>query len=330
MDASCYQRFRLWAGITSIGANLALVWGLFVLALAAGAGSWPAAVQCAALVVCGFGLAVANLPFDILVGHAAERVLGRSEESPRAWLREWTRSRCLTGAATAVGFLLFWFASQDGAEAGAILVAATIILAALFRLPGGGAGSEREQAFAGKIHSELRRLGREPVEIRWFAADEAAPLNGFTHPFERGVVHLSSAVATHLTPREAALMVAREEWMHRSGLTRAGTGIASGWLLCGIALALLLPFPDSFSAAVGGAAVVTTWCFLALFVWPPVNRRWMHAADRWLASVAPREEVRAVLEKIQSLNATDTELPPTKTAVFHPIPPLHDRTSLLT
>ncbi len=329
MDASSYQRFRLWSGITSIGLNLGLVWGLFILGLFWGAGSWTAAAQCLALVACAFFLQAVNLPLEILVGQAGETALGRTHAGFRPWFREWLASRVLVGCALAAGLVFFWLASRGGVEAGAILVAATIILAGLLRLPGGREGTEAEQAFGGKIRRELERLGREPVEIRWFEADESAPLNGTTHPFERGVVHLSDSVPLHMTPREAALMVAREDWMQRSGLTRAAAGIASGWLLCGVALALLLPFPDPFSGALGGAAVVTTWCFLALFLWPPVSRRWMHAADRWLAAQVPREEVRAVLEKIQALNATDTELPPAKTNVFHPIPPLRDRTALL-
>lgn len=329
MDASSYQRFRLWSGITSIGFNLGLVWGLFVFALFSGAGSWPAIAQCLALVGCAVFLQAANLPLDILVGQAAETVLARTHAGFRQWFHEWLASRVLVGSALAAGLVFFWLASRGGVEAGAILVAATVVLAGLLRLPGGREGTETERGFGEKIRRELERLGCEPVEIRWFAADDSAPLNGMTHPFERGVVQLSDAVPQHLTPREAALMVAREDWMQRSGFTRASAGIASGWLLCGVALALLLPFPDAFAGALGGAAVVTTWCFLALFVWPPVNRRWMHAADRWLAGLVPREEVRAVLEKIQAVNATDTELPPAKTNVFHPIPPLHDRTALL-
>ena len=70
---------------------------------------------------------------------------------------------------------------------------------------------------------------------------------------------------------------------------------------------------------------MTTWCFLALFVWPTVNRVWMRSADEFLASMASAAEVKDLLSKIERLNATDIALSPAKTAVFHPIPPLQDR-----
>jgi hypothetical protein len=74
---------------------------------------------------------------------------------------------------------------------------------------------------------------------------------------------------------------------------------------------------------------MTTWCFLALFVWPSLNRVWMCNADTFLATLATPGEVRDLLSKVERLNATDISLSPAKTAVFHPIPPLQDRLSNL-
>jgi hypothetical protein len=78
-----------------------------------------------------------------------------------------------------------------------------------------------------------------------------------------------------------------------------------------------------------GAAMMTTWCFLALFVWPTLNRFWTGKADAFLASFVTSDEVRDLFSKIERLNATDITLSPAKTAVFHPIPPLQDRLSNL-
>jgi Zn-dependent protease with chaperone function len=51
----------------------------------------------------------------------------------------------------------------------------------------------------------------------------------------------------------------------------------------------------------------------------------MIQADRALCEKATPEEVMGLLNKVQRLNATDTELGSVKTTVFHPIPPLSDR-----
>ena len=99
--------------------------------------------------------------------------------------------------------------------------------------------------------------------------------------------------------------------------------------LLGVLLALLLPSVNSVQAGLSGAAIMTTWCFLALFVWPTLNRVWMRHADSFLASLATPGEVRDLLSKIERLNATDISLSPAKTTVFHPIPPLQDRLSNL-
>ena len=105
--------------------------------------------------------------------------------------------------------------------------------------------------------------------------------------------------------------------------------IAGTWLLVGAGLALTVPAANAIQAALGGAAVVSLWSFLALFVWPTLNRRWMSEADRVLLQYAPTEEIQALFEKVQQLNGTDTALASAKTAIFHPIPPTQDRINAL-
>ena len=101
--------------------------------------------------------------------------------------------------------------------------------------------------------------------------------------------------------------------------------IVTVWTLLGIFLPSLVPAANAVQAGLCGAAMMSTWCFLALFVWPTINRIWMTKADAFLISLAPSQEVRELLSKIARLNATDISLAPVKTAVFHPIPPLKDR-----
>jgi len=105
--------------------------------------------------------------------------------------------------------------------------------------------------------------------------------------------------------------------------------IVEVWILLGILLTRYMPVKNSVQAGLDGVAVMTTWSFLALFVWPTLNRRWMRQADSCLASLANPKEARDLLTKIERLNATDISLPVAKTAVFHPISPLQDRLSNL-
>jgi hypothetical protein len=71
--------------------------------------------------------------------------------------------------------------------------------------------------------------------------------------------------------------------------------------------------------------VLTSWCFLSLFIWPPVSRRSMLIADGILCEKAGLQETMDLLTKLQDLNDTDTTLQPAKHWVFHPIPSLDQR-----
>ena len=136
---------------------------------------------------------------------------------------------------------------------------------------------------------------------------------------------LSTTVCSELTLREAAILAVRESWFRRSGVAAVVPVIVVGWLVLGLGLALLLPSSSGLEAATGGVAFVTVWCFLSLFIWPTLSRRWMTAADQSLLLMFPRSEVAALLRKVQSINRTDVSLSRVKTTVFHPIPPLDQR-----
>jgi hypothetical protein len=180
-------------------------------------------------------------------------------------------------------------------------------------------------AYEAAVAWELAELGESLRSIRWYASHESFAVNGYLAGWDRRIAVLSSSVAEHLVPRETALLLAREGWFRRSGVLATGAAIASVWILVGLAAALFFPAENPLQAAVGGCAVITTWCFLSLFIWPSLNRHWMIQADRALCEKATPEEVMGLLNKVQRLNATDTELGSVKTTVFHPIPPLSDR-----
>ena len=331
MDSTHYQRIRLWSGITSIGANLALIWGL---ALSA---SWWASEVRGALAVSAVLIAaatvatMANLPFDMLSGHAVEHAVGRTAQSASRWLLDWIRGRFVTLIGLWTGMVYFSAINQAPryAAVSLILVAGVVVILLFLLVPAGypaPKGSSHE-VFEKNMASESVSLAVKSRPVRWFDLGDHETVNGCITPC--GFLSLSTTVAQWLTPREAALMAAREEYYRRSGAWILILLIVLVWTLLGILVASLLPSMNPVQSGLCGAAVMTTWCFLALFVWPTLNRFWMRRADSSLASLATPGEVRDLLSKIERLNATDIALSPAKTAVFHPIPPLQERLSNL-
>jgi flagellar basal body-associated protein FliL len=331
VDSTHYQRIRLWSGITSIGANLALIWGL---ALSA---SWWASEVRGALAVSAVLIAaatvatMANLPFDVLSGHAVEHAVGRTAQSASRWLLDWIRGRFVTLIGLWTGMVYFSAINQAPryAAVSLILVAGVVVILLFLLVPAGypaPKGSSHE-VFEKNMATESVSLAVKSRPVRWFDLGDHETVNGCITP--RGFLSLSTTVAQWLTPREAALMAAREEYYRRSGAWILILLIVLVWTLLGILVASLLPSMNPVQSGLCGAAVMTTWCFLALFVWPTLNRFWMRRADSSLASLATPGEVRDLLSKIERLNATDIALSPAKTAVFHPIPPLQERLSNL-
>ena len=327
MDPARYQRIRLWAGITSIGANLGLIWGL---ALTAGvwAGRFSGLISSAVVLLAAAALVtLANLPFDMLIGDAVERAAGRIERTTSSWLKDWTRGRLVTLLGVWVGMMFFSFLPQVSRSLFPWLLAgAGLVALVLSFLPPAGQTAEHGSstwAFEKALVSELTTLGLKPRPVRWFDQGDLETVNGHITP--RGILSLSESVAQCLTPREAALLAVREEYYRRSGAWILIQVIVVAWTLLGLLLASIAPSVNPVQAGLAGAAVMSSWCFLALFVWPTTNRILMRKADAFLAACVAKDEVRSLLLKVERLNATDISLPASKTAVFHPIPPLQDR-----
>jgi hypothetical protein len=163
------------------------------------------------------------------------------------------------------------------------------------------------------------------LPILWLEGEDETTVNGAMPPLGRAQIWLNSNVVRGLTPRQTALLIRRDWWFKRSRKHLFNVGICIAWLLVGLIGTRFWPANDALQAALGGAAWMTSWCFAALFVWPHLNRRWMNAADLDLLQVAPREEIIELLTRVQSLNASDTELSAVKSGVFHPIPDLNRR-----
>lgn len=331
MDPTRYQRIRLWAGITSIGANLGLIWGLAITSPEWAHPFSGARSSSVALFIVAALVTLANLPFDILTGDAVERAAGRVSLPTARWMKDWIRGRAMTLLGLWTGMMFFSLLPRvpQGWFLWVMLVAAMVTLLSLLSVPGGQPAPQKSyiEIFEASLRLELEKLGLKVRPIRWFDFGDSETVNGCITP--RGVLSLSNSVAQCLTPREAALMAAREEFYRQSGTWVLLWMIVAGWTLLGIVAARGASCSMPVQAGLTGAALMSSWCFLALFIWPSLNRIWMRRADAFLISLAPPAEVRGLFVKIGRLNATDITLSPIKTLVFHPIPPLEERLSRL-
>jgi len=333
MNETLYQRVRLWSGIFSIGANLGLIWGFYSASLGvsqtllAQFGAGVLLFPVAAMLALGF-------VFDILVGFATETALGRTTQSFAGWARDWLLGALRVSVGLYVGlrflgWMRFWPAPQFAVflvGAGLFFTALALFIPALLPRSWRVDNDETRQ-YATIVRQELGEVGVPAhLPIVWIESEDETTVNGAIPPLGRAQIWLSSNVLQGLSPRQTALLIRRDWWFRRTHKHLLESAICVGWLLLGLLLARHFPpARDAVQAALGGAAVLTTWCFAALFVWPRLNSIWTRAGDRDLLSVAPREEVIALLRRVQSLNASDTQLTSAKAGVFHPIPDLERR-----
>jgi hypothetical protein len=344
MLASSYQRVRLWSGVSAIALNLAIAWGLVAVAplVPRVFPHWPFPALMAFCLLAGVLL---MLPFELLSGHAVERLVERSEQSLGAWLIDWSQGMARYLLASWCAGLAFgygsglWWPWRMGISAALLLIC---FLAAEYHFrfsprtwrptdPSFG-------AYETAVQTALTELKLPSPPLRWMAESDAYAVNGMAigpailgsaENFALPPVAVTTSVIKYLTPRQSALMIAREVFQHRAGFRRMTLMVCLGWLLAGLIMVWGAPaFTGALprlNAALLGMAIMTTWCLVALFIWPLWNRYWVRRADGFLLTVAPLAEVQELLLLVQQLNATDIELTGAKTSVFHPIPPLSER-----
>ena len=334
MNAANYQRVRLWAGIFSIGTNLGLVWACYFFALGFSEALLARFDVRALLLLPVAAMLALGLMFDILIGHAGESALGRTRQSFAAWARDWALAAARVGPGLwAALVFLGWMRFAPTAAFLLFLAGALLLFGALLSLlpaflpRSWRLDSDETRRYASILRQEFGDVGvPSHLPIVWIAGEDETTVNGSVTPVGRAQIWLSSNVISGLTPRQTALLVRRDWWFRKTRKTVMNAAICVAWLLVGLVLARTVPpARDPLQAALGGAAVMTTWCFAALFVWPRLNSVWVRAADRDLLEVAPRAEVIELLMRVQTLNASDHTLSAVKAGVFHPIPDLNRR-----
>ncbi|HEX9995943.1 MAG TPA: hypothetical protein VGB45_02275 [Abditibacterium sp.] len=331
-NATNYQRVRLWSGIFSIGTNLGLIWAFYVVSLLVSPQLLEFFDAKVWLVLPVAAMLALGLVFDILSGFAAETALERTRQEFKLWLRDWFLVSLRVAPALYFGlWVSIWLRFLNWSNLALFGIGATVfwllwtLLLPAFLPRAWRLKSDETREFEGKLHAELANIDVPALPITWIESEDESTVNGAIPPLGRAQIWLSANVSRGLTPRQAALLIRRDFYFRRTKKHLLNVVICISWLILGLVFARLMPARDALRAALGGAAIVTTWCFVALFVWPHLNRVWMSAADRDLLNCAPREEIETLLRRVQELNMSDSQLSAAKVSVFHPIPDLNRR-----
>lgn len=343
MDASGYQQFRLWAGICSIGMNLGLVWAAYL------ATHWvPGLTEVTPIWLLPFFAfsfaliaVLAFLPFEILIGFAGESAFSRSQQSFSEWLQDWSRSQWLVVTGVVAGVCIFGWVGPQGLIWHLVAVVILSAVSALFilTLPFwirflGGFAAGQDNRLESQVNEVLKSHDAPPVRLVILDDGDEEGVNGTILPFDSETFTINHAASEQLEPEELASLVLREQWFHRDGQGGLCLAIVLGWLSAGILLSFWIPgalleAESALQSGIGGTAVMTTWCFLALLTWPPLNNRITLKADAAMAEKIGLEKTVALLNKIQTLNESDFDLSDAKERVFHPIPSLKKRLEYL-
>jgi len=340
MRSSLYQQIRLWSGIFSIGFGWVLGWVAYACSLGLdGQPVLDAPVWLLALLTAAF-FSLTHLPFDFFSGHVVEKAVTDSGEPFLSWLVSWLKGQCLYLPAAAIGIsLISWIGPSSWTAtwtAGALVFAGSCLLIGLLPtlwnwLPG---SATTDLHLQDSINQQLRAFGQPPIRLKILEDGGLEGANGMIPPFHRNHLFINSTAATKLEPLELAMLAHRERSFHSAGHGWGTVAIVSTWAATGFLLAVLLPggaLPANSPIQYGlaGSAVLTSWCLLALFVWPPLSHWSALRADAAMGKLAGKDHARQLLTKLQQINRTDTRLPVAKEQIFHPIPSLHQRLAAL-
>ncbi|MEM9400575.1 MAG: hypothetical protein AAF984_10225 [Verrucomicrobiota bacterium] len=285
----------------------------------------------------GMLLTLCFLPFEILIGYAAEAVLGRTTQTLWQWLLDWSRSQLLILVGTVLGICFFGYVGQMEMlyQLAAVGASFLLFLFLIFILPYAstylsGMACVENQNLEKTINEGLSKWNVRPLKLKILDDGGEEGVNGCIFPFFKNTFYVNQKAVDELNADELASMAYREYWFHQNGKSFLCTSIVLIWAILGLGLSITVP--AAFLAATNalefglcGAALFTSWCFLALFIWPPLNNKLMLKADQALANQTKSDDVIKLLNKVQTLNQTDCSISSAKEFVFHPIPSLSNR-----
>ncbi|MGF1632670.1 MAG: hypothetical protein ACFCVE_02370 [Phycisphaerae bacterium] len=355
-QSALYQRLRLWCGITGIGLVLVPLWAGLALGLPGVlddffGGLHPVSGGFVSAALLGVFVTLVQLPVDVYA-HRVEERFGRWTGAP--WWPGYLKASAewLGGVATAglVVGVVVWLLGP----AWPLPLAVGLLLLGFFHIAMPLSPAKRSKlpeehvGWWRQVQAELESMRLPTPKVVWFDSGENALAGGWNGVGRFKTLFIAKSL-TQVSPRVAAGLIAREIG-HDRGMHRLTSAIATMlWVGSGLLIAHDLMTPEL--AVVSGwtfpttpglevdvtarpplpqavftiAAVMSTWCWLGLFVWPALGRRQVLAADAFAAERLGASDTQAMFDALARHNLPDEHLPPVKAFIFHPIPPLDVR-----
>ena len=347
LTSTSYPKTRVWFGIISIGGNLFLPWIVY-LGIVQGFISFSGGSN-VALTIIGyfFMVLLLNLAWDLLTGFIWEKRAQRYSGDFKNWAAHWA-----TSALTVLflqccgGLMLALIAENLFPPFFGILIVGFFLLGLAWSLhhyhfhwiP---AVLKKPYAVSETYQKELEQqlftygfsLKNQSQLLYFYQSEDGSTVNGGSigGGTQRRYM-ISSASVEQLAPAQLALLIWRDEKISSSQLQNLCCAL--GYCLLGLLLAgasLYFVGSSFWERWFWLVSFLSSWFFLALFLWPSYSRRNYLSVDRKVieAGIDPKF-YEALLEKLQILNLTEREVPSWIEFVFYPIPSLEKRLSLIT
>ncbi len=192
--------------------------------------------------------------------------------------------------------------------------------------------------YQSELEQELLKRGfsikENPHLLYFYQSHDCSILNGGSiggGKYRRYMI--SSASLEHLSPTQLAILIWRDECLNHPSERSKCFFLSLIYCFIGLLLAQLTMismghfFWDRWFWLL---AFLSSWFFLALFIFPFYSRKnYLRVDRRVMEAGVSLEEYRTLLIKIHHLNAADSQVPSWIESIFYPIPSLSNRLSNL-
>jgi len=324
-----YARARLWLGISNVGFFVVLATVLL------GIGGGPEIIgrlglaaaspltAFAALLAC---YVILSIPGDVVGGFILPRRFGRSTTTFGRFFMDWLRGIATQFAVMlAAGMVLITVGRLLGAV-GIVGAAGLMMLAFLqFQLP-----LARLVARLWDYPALAADLTSAVSEQPYVAVESSDP--GFVGGFA-GLPGMETLVIPAnwirvLTPQELEIQLRRRMALLTTGTRTCGLVVALGWDLIGLIVCTYATGAavDTVAGIVSISLCFTLWSFVGLLLLPTISRRGVYEADRHvLQNGIRRNELEAVIRKLDRLQEDEPVRPTGVETIFHPVPSVENR-----
>ena len=324
-----YARARLWLGISDVGFFVVLATVLLgigggpeIISMLGLAAASPLAAV-AALLAC---YVILSIPGDVVGGFILPRRFGRSMTTFGLYFREWLRGVATQFAVMLAAGMVLITVGRLLRVVGFVSAAALMMLTFLqFQLP------------LARLVARLRDYSALPPDLASSVNEQSTVavesndpgfVGGFTGLPGMETLVIPANWIRVLTPQELDIQLRRRMALRTTGTRTRGLIVALGWNLIGLIVCTYATGAaiDTVAGIVSISLYFTLWSFVGLLLLPTISRRGVYEADRHvLQNGIRRNELEAVIRKLDQLQEDEPVRPTGVEAIFHPVPSVENR-----